>query len=224
MLQCVQIAKCFGESAPVSVLVSVSVIFKVGKITAITGVSGSGKSTLLHILGGLLTPSKGQVLIDDADLYREASSQRIDIRRRKIGFLFQNGYLLAHLTALENISVVSMLRGQRGRSGVDAAKQLLEQVGLDNRASHLPDQLSGGELQRVALARALAGAPSVILCDEPTGNLDPDTAMSIVKVLRDYASCNKTVVVVTHDPRVAELSDTRYRLINGILEKNIGAN
>lgn len=178
-----------------------------GELIAIVGASGSGKSTLLNILGGVDVPSAGDALVDGSDLLKLSARERVHYRRRTVGFVWQQTArnLLPYLTAKENVALPMALDGRTRRAGRRRAGELLDQVGLGDRLGHRPAQLSGGEQQRVAIAVALANEPRVLLADEPTGELDSDTASEIVELLRTVnAEHGVTIVVVTHDPLIAD--------------------
>lgn len=203
---------------PRTVLDDVSLTVHNGEFLAIMGASGSGKSTLLHILGGLEQPDSGTVRVQDADMYSMSDAQRSEFRRDHIGFVFQFFNLMPTLTAAENIALPLRLRGEswlrpRARRSTNAATMqrvaaLMEQLDLRGLQGHRPDEISGGEQQRVALARALAAAPSLLLADEPTGNLDWTTGHEVMALLsRLCRSEQQTTVVVTHDARVAAYAD-----------------
>ena len=197
-----------------AVLRDVSFSIPQGAFVAIVGPSGSGKTTLLGLLAGLDTPSRGQVLLDDADLTAMDEDQRAQLRGQKVGFVFQSFQLIATLTALENVQVPLELRGDSGAA--DRARELLTRVGLADRLDHFPTQLSGGEQQRVAIARAFANEPRILFADEPTGNLDSDTGSRIVELLealnRESAT---TIILVTHDLTLAARAQRIIRLSDG---------
>jgi putative ABC transport system ATP-binding protein len=187
----------------VTALQKVSVEIPEGEFICIVGPSGSGKSTLLLTLGGMLSPSAGRVLLDGRSLYDLTPNERAHLRRETIGFVFQTFNLVPYLSALENVQVPLLLA--RADEGVqrERAGFLLERVGLADRLDHKPSELSVGQQQRVALARMLANDPSVILADEPTGNLDPQTSRQVIEFLETLNEEGKTVVMVTHDHRAA---------------------
>jgi len=188
-----------------------------GETVAILGRSGSGKSTLLHILGLLDGPTAGTVRFDGADTGSLSDPKRRRIRAERIGFVFQHFHLLPELTARDNVLLAARVAGH-GRKGRDRADALLEAVGLAERTRHRPRKLSGGEAQRVAIARALVNRPDVLLCDEPTGNLDRETAAGILDLLFDVAQEHaRAMVVVTHDEEIARRADRRLRLQDGRL-------
>ncbi len=181
---------------------------------AIVGPSGSGKTTLLGLLAGLDTPTRGAVLLDNADLTAMTEDQRAQLRGEKVGFVFQSFQLIPTLTAIENVQVPLELRGESGASA--RARQLLERVGLGDRLDHFPSQLSGGEQQRVAIARAFVNQPRILFADEPTGNLDGTTGARIVALLEELnRESGSTVVLVTHDLSLAERAQRVIRLSDG---------
>ena len=186
----------------------------------IVGPSGAGKSTLLHILGGLDKPSSGSVSLDGQDLYRLKGYQRAKVRNEKIGFVFQFYHLLPEFNALENVFLPAMV--QDAHRSTEELEEMglafLKRVGLEQRKLHKPNQLSGGEQQRVAIARALVNHPKVLLCDEPTGNLDSKGGHEIIDILMDLNQKNKqTVVVITHDESIAERAHRVVHIRDGIL-------
>jgi putative ABC transport system ATP-binding protein len=189
-----------------------------GGYAAVMGVSGAGKSTLLSILGGLERAQEGSVCVGGEDVTRLSGAELARFRRERIGFVFQDFGLLTMLTARENVEVALTLSGVHRRERRAQADQLLGEVGLTARAGHRPARLSGGELQRVAIARALANRPAVLLADEPTGNLDEDSAYRVMELLeRLRAERGCTLVVVTHNPELAARADQRLRLSRGTL-------
>ena len=179
---------------------------KVGKseVLAVLGPSGAGKSTLLHLLGGLDSPTAGEVMIDGTDIYALGDRERAKIRNRKIGFVFQFYHLLPEFDALENVMLPLLIKGGNGKDLRDKGAGLLRSVGLGERMAHRPGQLSGGEQQRVAIARALINEPELLLCDEPTGNLDPDTSVGIMQVLYSINRTGTTILMVTHDREMVD--------------------
>ncbi|MYT35954.1 ATP-binding cassette domain-containing protein [Streptomyces sp. SID8356] len=196
----------------VDVLSDVDFSVHAGELTAIVGHSGTGKSTLLHILGLLTEPDRGSVVVDGTDTSGLGDGPLADLRRAKMGFVFQSYNLLPQHSALRNTLIPSV---RRGKEAQDRARELLERVGLGERVDHLPAQLSGGEQQRVALARALVNDPPVILADEPTGNLDSESEQRLLEQLLELAREGRAVVVVTHNQAVSDAADRVYRMADG---------
>jgi putative ABC transport system ATP-binding protein len=186
-----------------------------GEFVAVVGPSGSGKTTLLSMLGGMLAPTSGQVWLDGDSLYDASATERAELRRQKIGFVFQTFNLIPYLSARENVQVPLMLQGSVSESQQRKAAELLERVGLAGRVHHKPSELSIGQQQRVALARTLANDPAVILADEPTGNLDPQTRQQVLEFLEELCHEGRTVVMVTHDPHAAERAVRTIKLADG---------
>lgn len=196
---------------PLAVLEEISLALRRGEAASIMGPSGSGKSTLLYILGALEPPTSGTVTLDGENPYGLAERELAQFRNRKIGFVFQDHFLLPQCTVLENVLTPTLVAGPGEH--VARARNLLEQVGLAARIEHRPGELSGGEKQRVALARALVREPALLLCDEPTGNLDRDSAEAVTEILLELHRQQQTVlIVVTHNPELAERFPLRYRL------------
>ncbi len=194
-----------GESE-VRALDGVSFQVRKGEFVSIIGASGSGKSTLLHILGCLDQPTSGTMLIDGHDVGKMDSDELADIRRTKIGFIFQMFNLLARINALQNVELPLIYSGVAKEISRQRAMRSLEMVGLGQRTTHNPNEMSGGQQQRVAIARALINNPAIILADEPTGNLDSKSGAEIVTILKKLHSEGHTIVVVTHDPDVASIA------------------
>jgi putative ABC transport system ATP-binding protein len=186
-----------------------------GDFVSVVGPSGSGKSTLLLMLGGMLSPSSGRVLLEDKSIYDLTSDGRARLRKENIGFVFQTFNLVPYLTALENVQIPLFLAGMDDKSQDEKATALLERVGLGDRLDHKPTELSVGQQQRVALARMLANDPAVILADEPTGNLDPETADQVIGFFEEFNEEGQTIVMVTHDPKAAERAKKTLRLRDG---------
>jgi ABC-type lipoprotein export system ATPase subunit len=194
----------------------VSFTIPAGQMTAITGPSGSGKTTLLYLLGTLEKPSAGLIRIAGVDIGRLSNAGATDFRRNKIGFIFQSFNLIPNLSAMENVMVPLEMAGMHNKERKQRAQSLLESVGITGgRQNHWPGKLSGGEQQRVAIARALANSPSLLLADEPTGNLDSETGANVIGVLKELTTKGTAVVVVTHDADVADKADVRYRMRDG---------
>ena len=201
------------------VLKGIDLTIKNNEFLAIQGPSGAGKSTLLHILGGLDNPTSGEVLCDGASIYSLNENERAMFRNTKIGFVFQFYYLLPELSALENVFLPSLLKSWWERKKSSAyAKSILDNLGLSERMHHRPNQLSGGEQQRVAIARALINNPQILLCDEPTGNLDSENGQNILNLLKRLNRKEKvTVILVTHDKDIAQIADRVIYLKDGII-------
>jgi len=205
---------------PVAALANVSLDIPKGDFVAIIGPSGSGKSTFLHVVGGMLSPTEGKVRIDNDSIYDLTLEQRSSLRKKKIGFVFQTFNLVPYLTALENVQVPLVLAEMAEEEQHRRAEALLGRVGLADRLDHKPRELSVGQQQRVALARMLANDPALILADEPTGNLDPETAESIMNFLGELSREGRTIVMVTHDLRLAQRAKRALRLVNGTIQSN----
>ena len=186
-----------------------------GESVAIVGPSGCGKSTLLYLLGGLERPSGGTLQLGGEQLERMPESGLARLRRRALGFVFQSYHLIDELTALENVELPALLAGSSPRTARERATELLEQVDLEDRAGHLPSALSGGQRQRVAVARALANAPLVVLADEPTGNLDSAATTDVLRLFEQLHVGGQTLVVVTHDERIAATADRLITMRDG---------
>lgn len=218
---CIVQAIGLGKQVPsggqsLAILRNVGFAVGAGEAVAIVGASGSGKTTLLGLLAGLDTPSSGRVLIQGADLFALDEDARAALRGRLVGFVFQSFQLLPALTALENVMLPMELVG--ARHAQDAALSLLARVGLADRMHHYPKQLSGGEQQRVAIARAFAGNPALLLADEPTGNLDPETGESIADLMFQLNREQRTtLLLVTHDEALSQRCHRRLRLHGGVL-------
>lgn len=213
MIEVKNIVKRFGD---LEVLHGVSLSIADGEIVSIVGASGAGKSTLLQIMGSLLKADSGEVVIDGIELSKLGEGRLADFRNRHIGFIFQSYHLLPEFTAVENVMMPMLIAGAKRSEAEVRARELLGMVGMSHRAEHKPEALSGGEQQRVAIARALINRPSVVLADEPTGNLDTTTRDEIQRLfveLRDRTG--QTFVVVTHDVALAERSDRTIRMSDG---------
>ncbi len=218
MIELENISRTYGEGpAAVHALRGVTASIEAGSFVTVVGASGSGKSTMLNLLGALDRPTDGRITIDGVEIFNLDDTARTLFRREKIGFVFQFFNLLPTLTALENAALPAKLMGKGKRDSERRATELLERVGLGARVKHKPDELSGGEMQRVAIARALMMDPPVLLADEPTGNLDSATGSSIVELLRGAVDQRRTVVLVTHSPRIAGLGDRVLTIKDGLL-------
>jgi putative ABC transport system ATP-binding protein len=212
------------RAGSVTALDGVTMTLEPGAYVAVVGPSGSGKSTLMHQLGLLDRPSEGTVWFGSTDTAGLSDDERAEMRRTRIGFVFQFFQLLPGLRAWENVAVPQVLAGARMSGREHEAKDLLNAVGLADRGDHRPDELSGGQQQRVAIARAVAGAPAIVLADEPTGALDATTALEVQLVLeRLTVDLGRTLVVVTHDPGVAARARQRIELRDGRVHERVGA-
>lgn len=225
VLELKKIGRQYGSEPVVHALKDVDLRVKPGEWLAITGPSGAGKSTLLHILGCLDRPSTGQYFLDGIDTTQLNDAQRAGVRGRRIGFVFQAFHLLPYRTVLENVMLAEVYRQQSYRGRRERALAALERVGLSHRVNYLPTKLSGGEKQRVAIARALMGSPSLLLCDEPTGNLDSKSSANLLDFFAELNRQGLTLVIVTHDENVAQRAGRRVHIIDGALtEISNGAN
>lgn len=206
-----------GEAAPVEVLRGVTLDMAGGESIAITGQSGSGKSTLLHLIGTLDTPTSGTVEIDGADPFALPEPELARFRNQRVGFVFQDHHLLPQYSVLENVRIPTTPFRSGGSDAEARAAELVDRVGLSHRADHRPARLSGGERQRVAVARALVNRPGLLLCDEPTGNLDPDTADAIAGLLLELHAAERTIlIVVTHSLELAARFGKHVRMEAGV--------
>lgn len=210
--------KSTGET--LTILKDLNMSVEKGSKCVIVGSSGSGKSTLLNIIGGLDAPTSGTVIVDGQTISGMSEDELTDYRQHFLGLVFQFHYLLKDFTALENIFLPAYMAGMNKKEAMEKSRTLLKDVGLEDRADHLPSQLSGGERQRVAVARSLINNPELILADEPTGNLDPVNAELIGDLLFSMAEkYSKTLILVTHDMKIASRGDVRYFIKNGSLQK-----
>lgn len=212
-----ELSKIYGEGeSRVTALDGASFQIMQGDFISITGPSGSGKSTLLHLLSGLDQPTSGRLTYDDQDIYSLSDRERSVFRRRSIGFVFQQFHLLPVLTARENILMPLLLDKKQPDEAY--LEQLTQLLGIGSRLTHLPHELSGGQQQRVAIARALIAQPDVIFADEPTGNLDSRSGGEVMEMLRAvHDKMGKTLVIITHDNRVAGMADRRLSIVDGVL-------
>jgi lipoprotein-releasing system ATP-binding protein len=205
----------------IQVLKGIELKIEEGKFVAIVGPSGAGKSTLLHILGGLDIPTQGEVIFEENDIYNLGDNVLCKMRNERIGFVFQFYHLLSEFTVLENVLMPSLISTKYQVPSTELKKnalRLLEEMGLGERTTHFPSQLSGGEKQRAAIARGLINNPSLLLCDEPTGNLDSKTGDGIISLIKKINIKNKmTVVLVTHNSELAKAADKVYHLKDGVL-------
>lgn len=217
LIQLEEVTKTYdaGESA-VQALRGVDVAIQEGEFVAIIGPSGSGKSTLMHILGCLDSPSSGKYWLDGQDVAEHTSRELARIRNQKIGFVFQTFNLLPRATVLKNVELPLLYAGLSRSERKERAAAALERVGLSNRSKHRPNELSGGQRQRVAIARALVNNPSLVLADEPTGNLDQRTGSEIIDIFEALAG-QETIVLVTHDPTIASRTGRRIKIVDGVI-------
>ena len=188
-----------------------------GETVAVMGPSGCGKSTLLHLLGGLDRPSGGELWVHGRRIEQLSEHALAEMRRREVGFVFQAFHLMEELTAQENVELPALLAGRPPRAARHRARDLLDQVGLSDRAGHLPSALSGGQRQRVAIARALANEPLLVLADEPTGNLDSAATLDVLRVFEQLHAAGQTLVIVTHDERIAAAAGRLISMRDGAL-------
>ncbi|AST69149.1 lipoprotein-releasing system ATP-binding protein LolD [Kosakonia cowanii] len=223
LLQCDNLCKRYQEgSVQTDVLHNVSFSMAEGELMAIVGSSGSGKSTLLHLLGGLDTPTSGDVIFGDRPMSKLSSTAKAELRNRELGFIYQFHHLLPDFTALENVAM-PLLIGKKKPAEIDTrAREMLRAVGLEHRAGHRPSELSGGERQRVAIARALVNKPRLVLADEPTGNLDARNADSIFELLGELNRTQGTAfLVVTHDLQLAKRMNRQLEMRDGHLKTDL---
>jgi putative ABC transport system ATP-binding protein len=217
-LELVDVVKEYPGEPPVRALDSVSLEVHSGELTAIVGPSGSGKSTLLHIIGTLDRPSSGVVRLAGVDTSDMNDRQLSGVRSHLIGFVFQQFFLLEAMTALDNVANGLLYRGLDAGQRRDAAAESLRQVGLGQRLTHTPNQLSGGERQRVAIARAIVNRPSLILADEPTGNLDSKSGQAVMDLIRELHAEGRTILIITHDRDLAASLPRRVTMKDGAIE------
>ena len=212
MIEVRNVTKAYGR---VEALKDVSLKVEDGDFLSLLGPSGSGKTTFLNLVAGLLTPTSGQVIVDGVSLYELSLRERTAFRREKFGFIFQAFNLISYLTAIENVEMPLYVAGMRPEEQRVIASQLLEKVGLKDRFFHLPSELSTGEQQRVTIARSLANHASVILADEPTGNLDTKTGEELMGYVKELNKEGVTVLLVTHDPSVAAFARRSIKVVDG---------
>ena len=199
-------------------LKKVSVDINRNEYVALMGPSGSGKSTLMNLLGCLDTPSQGDYILNDSNVSLLTDSELAEIRNKEIGFVFQTFNLLPRLSSLENVALPLVYAGMSRTKRLERAREVLEMVGLGDRVDHKPNELSGGQRQRVAIARALVNKPSIILADEPTGNLDTKTSVEIMEIFEKIHAQGNTIILVTHEPDIAEHAHRIIRLRDGLVE------
>ncbi|MDN7127116.1 lipoprotein-releasing ABC transporter ATP-binding protein LolD [Pseudidiomarina terrestris] len=224
LLACEQVGKCYWDgNHDLDVLQGVNFSVNDGELLAIVGSSGSGKSTLLHCMGGLDTPSTGRILFRGNDIAKWSPRKLAEWRNQQLGFIYQFHHLLPEFTALENIAMPLLIQGQSAKQARLRATELLQRVGLAQRGEHRPAELSGGERQRVAIARALANQPALVLADEPTGNLDDDTAQQVMALMHELNQELATAfVIVTHDLKLAQSLPAQVRLQHGKIVASLG--
>lgn len=224
-IECRNILKSYHQGEiETAVLKGVDLQLQEGELLAVVGSSGSGKSTFLHIAGGLDTPSEGQVIINGTDIHTLTEKQIASFRNQHIGFIYQFHHLMMEFSALENVAMPLLIRGDSVSKAQSTAKAMLDKVGLSHRQEHRPSELSGGERQRVAIARALVTEPALVLADEPTGNLDFDTAEQIYQLILDLNREIKTsFIIVTHDLTLANKMDRQMKLDHGLLKPLVAA-
>jgi len=223
MIQLIDVSKTVTSGTEdLNILSDVSVQIPSGQFVALTGASGSGKSTLLGLIAGLDYVTNGKIIIDNAEITSMSEDALADIRSEKIGFIFQSFHLIPSLTALENILIPMEIRGRRDAK--DRGNQLLNEVGLTNRGHHYPSELSGGEQQRIAIARAFANEPTILLADEPTGNLDSKNGHHILELMTGLHDKHRvTLILVTHDESLAEQAERQIALSDGRIESDSAA-
>jgi len=225
IIETVDITKVYGMGdISVAALKGVSIDIRAGEFVAIMGPSGSGKSTLLHILGCLSQPTAGQYILDGEDVSHLDRVQLAAVRNRKLGFIFQAYNLLARTTALQNVTLPLLYNHDDSKTlqeGSEKGRRMLELVGLADRMNHQPHELSGGQQQRVAIARALVNDPVVVIADEPTGNLDTHSGIEIMNLLHTLHAQGTTIVMVTHDPKIAAHTQRTINLIDGLVDNII---
>ena len=221
MLEIKNVSKTYGQgTAKVVALSNVSFVVDEGDFIAIIGPSGSGKSTLLNVIGGLDYPSSGEVILDEKRIDNLDENDFVDIRRNKIAYVFQQYHLLPSLTALENVMLPLVFCGLG--KGEEKGLEILREVGLGRRTEHKPSQLSGGEQQRVAIARALVNSPSLILADEPTGNMDQETGREILGLFQQLPRDGRSIIMVTHNPEIAKQAKKIIVLQDGQIVNGVG--
>lgn len=219
VISCTGLTKAYQDAGrDVAVLKGVDLTVNAGESVSIIGASGSGKSTLLHLLGGLDEATSGHVSVMGKDIQKMSALQQGQWRNQHLGFIYQFHHLLAEFTALENVAMPLLIRGEKKSHACRLASAMIEKVGLLDRESHKPSELSGGERQRIAIARALVTAPACILADEPTGNLDEENAEKVYQLMLDLnRELNTSLMVVTHDRKLAARAHRQLTIVNGVI-------
>jgi len=221
IIQIKNLTKIFGDGVEIKALDGINLDIERGEFLAIIGPSGSGKSTLLNQIGILDTPTSGTILLNGVDVTEMSDKQRSKTRNKQLGFIFQYHHLLPDFNALENVMMPLLISGVKSSKAREIARRVLDEVGLGDRMDHRPNQLSGGQNQRVAIARALVNKPSIVIGDEPTGNLDSKASENIYELLRKLnREHNQTFILVTHDERMAAKTDRIIRLVDGRVAEN----
>lgn len=221
MIRLNKISKVYGTGeVKVEALKQIDLEIKKNEFIGLIGPSGSGKSTLMNIMGCLDTPSSGEFYFEDVNVESFNHNQLAEIRNERIGFVFQNFNLLPYATAFENVELPMLFMGMKTKTRKARTMELLDKVGLAKRARHKPNELSGGEMQRVAIARSLANNPSLILADEPTGNLDTQSGDEILAIFQDLWRQGHTIVVITHNPNISARAQRVVKLKDGMIENN----
>ncbi len=214
MIEVKTVTKSYEDITP---LQDVNFCINGGDFVSVIGPSGSGKTTLLNIMAGLLTPTKGEIMVDGTSLYDLNQRDRVAFRRKNFGFIFQSFNLISYLTAVENVEVPLYLAGEKKKRQRYIAQELLDRVGLEDKGNRFPSQLSIGEQQRVAIARTLANSPRVIFADEPTGNLDGKAGRAIMRYMEELNELGVTILLVTHDLEMANFAERKIELTDGRL-------
>jgi len=218
-LQLKDVSKSFKTEKKINVLKKLTYTFVKGKVYALMGPSGSGKSTLLNILALLENPTAGKIIFNSIETKKFSEKQKNEVRKNNISMIFQNNNLLSDFTALENVMMPLIIRGESFEGSRKKAKKIMKDVKLDNRSSHFPNELSGGEQQRVAIARTLISKSDLILADEPTGNLDYKTSKDIFSYFLKIKKMNKAIIFATHNRELANMADYKLSILNGVIKR-----